>query len=61
MSSTKECADCCKQKPYPADYITSFKKMIIVGQCKECRINVQKGYRLKAKVHGADLKFNAKY
>lgn len=61
MSTNRECAECNQPKPYPADFITSFKKMIIVGQCKECRINAQKGYREKAKVKGTDLKFNAKY
>ena len=56
-----KCAECKQDKPYPGDYITSFKKMVIVSQCKECRINVQKGYREKYKVKGTDLKFNAKY
>lgn len=55
----KECADCKQSKPYPGDYITSFKKMVIVSQCKDCRAKIQKGHRQKAQIKGVcNHKFN---
>ena len=33
----KSCRTCSKEKPYPEDFITSYLKMVIGSECRECR------------------------
>ncbi len=45
----KICTVCQEAKPYPGDFITSYKKMELSSQCKDCR-NAKKRIQAKARL-----------
>ena len=48
ISETMACAKCNEQKPWPSDFITSFKKGTTESSCAACRAIRRKESRLKS-------------